>query len=243
MSLANSLNNSTFGSQLSVFPATGGFLQVATNPPMTISSVTPATIPHFDCGNKVERDITDILIYHDILVEVSKPVSEKANVNTGGQNFIFINSNVPKETTWTIRIGDNLKPNIYKIILSGKTLRFLKPDGVGYKVTHDDIPRLLLALIHNETDFCGKCAIPKQEFFVLQENRQADTAYGFGHTWMPIKQMTINTAPNTSNITISTTSLGTISDQSLTAVTTVSSDDADLISTKFSTSYGSIVKK
>lgn len=227
MSVANLLS-----SQLSIFPATNGTLQVVPNLLMSTSSGTPATVPHFDCGNKVECDITDILIYHDILVGVSKLKQEKANINTGNQNFIFINLNVPEETTWTIRIGNNLKPNIYKIKLSGKTLRFFKPDGVSYKITHDNILKLLLALIHGEMDFCDKCTIPKQEFFVLQENKQADTIYNFGHAWMP-------TQPDA----IAQSTIGTFSDPNLTITTTTNSDGDNLISTEFSTSCGSIVKK
>lgn len=196
MSLANTLNGQNASS---VFPATSGFLQVAATSPVNVLSVTPGTVPHFDCSSKIEREIMDILIFHDILVGVRKPVSEKANVNASGKNFIFINLNAPKETTWTVSIGNIL----YKIKLAGNTLRFFRPDGVNYsydKVGHNNIFKLLLALIHNEMDFCNKCTIPTQEVIVFQTNEPVQTVYDLGHNWIPSKQMTLKTVPNTTDL-------------------------------------------
>lgn len=204
MSVVNSLNNAS-----TIIPATGSQTVTIVNPNaniMHITPVMPGTVPHFDCSNEVERDITDILIYHDILIGVSKPEPEKASVNSGGQNLIFINLNVPKGTTWAIKIDSK----VYKISLSDKTLRFHKPDGVSYKIIYNDISKLLLALIHSEMDFCDKCAIPKQEFMVIQESEPTQTVYDWGHNWMPTKQITTGLELHTTGTTLEPTDLTTL---------------------------------
>lgn len=132
---------------------------------ISITAMGPETVPHFDCDSEIEHDITNILIYHDIFIDVKKMKADTVS-------HVSLNEG----TRWTFRIHNNL----YKVKFSNGALHFYEFDGSRYIATHENIPKLLLTIIHNKMGSCDKCAIPTPEIIFFQKDRTQTDFYDWG---------------------------------------------------------------